>query len=176
MKFVETAIPGAFVVEMERIEDERGFFARTWCADEFRRMGLNNRIAQCNVSFNTRRGTLRGMHYQAQPHEEAKVVRCTQGRIHDVIVDIRPGSARFKESFAIELSAANRKMLYVPEGVAHGFQTLEDQTEVFYQMTESFHPEAAAGFRWNDPAFRIYWPLEATLVSARDRAYPDFPA
>jgi dTDP-4-dehydrorhamnose 3,5-epimerase len=174
VRFEATPIPGAYVVEIERIEDERGFFARTWCAEEFRRMGLNPNITQCNVSFNARRGTLRGMHFQARPHEEAKVVRCTLGSVHDVIVDIRPGSAQFRTTFTVELSAQNRRMLYIPESVAHGFQTLEDQTEVFYQMTESYHPEAAAGFRWDDAAFGIRWPLEVTVISARDRAYPAF--
>lgn len=175
MRFTQTPIPGAYVLEMERKEDERGYFARSWCADEFRNMGLEDRIAQCSVSFNHRRGTVRGMHYQLRPHEEAKVVRCTRGRIFDVIVDIRPQSARFGEAFSIELNSANGTMLYIPEGVAHGFQTLEDRTEVFYQIATPYHPESAGGFRWNDKAFHISWPLAITIISDRDRTFPDFP-
>lgn len=174
MKFVETSIPGAFVVELQRLEDERGFFARSWCSREAAAAGLSAIIAQCSVSFNSKRGTLRGMHYQTAPHEEAKLVRCTLGRIHDVIVDVRPRSPTFKRCLALELSASNRTMLYVPEGVAHGFQTLEDDTEVFYQISQFHHPESARGFRWDDKTFGIRWPMQPTLVSARDRSYPDF--
>lgn len=174
MRFVGTPIPGAFVVELERVEDERGFFARSWCSEEFRKVGLSSRLAQCSISFNVRRGTLRGLHYQANPHEEAKLIRCTSGRIHDVIVDIRSKSEAYKGIFAVELSAQNRRMLYVPEGVAHGFQTLEDNTEVFYQISEFYQPELARGIRWNDRTFQIHWPMEPTLMSARDREFPDF--
>lgn len=174
VKFLRTPISGAFVVELERVEDQRGFFARSWCSEEFAKMGLSSKLAQCSISFSARRGTVRGMHYQAEPHEEAKLVRCTSGVIHDVIVDIRPRSVSHRQIFAIDLSAQNRRMLYVPEGVAHGFQTLEDDTEVFYLISEFYHPELARGFRWNDHTFRIQWPMEPTTMSARDRAFPDF--
>jgi dTDP-4-dehydrorhamnose 3,5-epimerase len=169
-----TAMPlaGAFVVDPERIEDERGFFARTWCAREFEKHGLDPRLAQCNVSFNRRRGTLRGMHYQAEPHAEAKLVRCTRGAIHDVIVDLRPGSTTCRRWVAVELTAENRRMLYIPEGFAHGFQTLEDETEVFYQMSVPFHPAAARGVRHDDPALGIAWPLDVGVISQKDRGYP----
>ncbi|CAN5828738.1 MAG: dTDP-4-dehydrorhamnose 3,5-epimerase [Gemmatimonadetes bacterium] len=175
MIFRETRLPGAYVIEPERIEDERGFFARSWCEREFRAHGLNPRLVQCNLSFNRYRGTLRGMHYQAAPHPEAKLVRCTMGRIHDVIVDLRPESPTFREWVAVELSAGNRRMLYVPEGFAHGFQTLEDESEVFYQMSQYYHAELARGVRWDDPAFGIAWPLPVQALSARDSAYADFP-
>ena len=174
MKFVDTPVPGAYVVELEPISDERGFFARTWCADEFRRKGLNPATAQCSVSFNVSRGTVRGMHYQAKPHAEAKIVRCTMGKLYDVIADIRPESPAFRQWFGVELSAENRRMIYIPEGVAHGFQTLEDATEVFYQIAEFFHPDLGRGIRWDDPAFQIHWPLEVRIISERDRNYPDF--
>lgn len=174
VRFLHTPIPDAFVVEVERLEDERGFFARSWCSEEFRKMGLSGTLAQCSISFSAHKGTLRGMHYQANPYQEAKLVRCTSGTIHDVIVDIRPTSKAYKRVFAIELSAQNRKMLYVPEGVAHGFQTLEDDTEVFYQISEFYHPELARGIRWNDRTFQIQWPMEPTAMSARDREFPDF--
>ena len=156
MIFTETRLAGAYLIEPERIEDERGFFARTWCRDEFERHGLNPRLVQCNVSYNARRGTLRGMHYQAKPHEEAKLVRCTRGAIYDVIVDLRPDSPTYRQWVAAELTAENRRMLYIPEGFAHGFQTLADETEVFYQMSELFHPESARGVRmttrpWGSP-------------------------
>jgi dTDP-4-dehydrorhamnose 3,5-epimerase len=172
--FRETKLPGAFVIEPERLEDERGFFARTWCEREFRAHGLNPRLVQCNVSYNRARSTLRGMHYQAAPHEEAKLVRCTMGAVHDVVVDLRPDSPTFRQWVAVELSARNRTMLYVPEGFAHGFQTLEDDTEVFYQMSELYHPECARGVRWDDPAFGIEWPLPPRALSERDRQYVDF--
>lgn len=162
MRFVPTPIPGAFVIELEPIVDERGFFARSWCATEFAAHGLNPRLVQCSVSFNKRRGTLRGMHYQVKPHEEAKLVRCTMGAIYDVLVDLRPASAGYRKWFAVELSVANRRMVYCPEGVAHGFQTLTDDAEVFYQMSELHHPESARGLRWDDPAFGIEWPFAET--------------
>jgi dTDP-4-dehydrorhamnose 3,5-epimerase len=173
--FRETPLPGAFLVEPERLEDERGFFARTWCAREFAERGLNAALAQCSTSYNARCGTLRGMHYQAAPHEEAKLVRCTRGAIHDVIVDLRPGSATYCRWFAAELTEANGVALYVPEGFAHGFQTLADRTEVLYQISEFHAPQASRGVRWDDPAFAIEWPrTEARIMSARDGAYPDF--
>jgi dTDP-4-dehydrorhamnose 3,5-epimerase len=174
--FTETALPGAWIVDVERLEDSRGFFARTWCEREFAERGLNPRLAQCNVSFNKRRGTLRGLHYQAAPHREAKLIRCTRGAIHDVILDLRPDSPTFKRHVAVVLDAESRRMLYVPEGLAHGFQTLEDDTEVFYQMSEFYSPESARGFRWNDPEFGIQLPVEVAVISDRDSSYPDFRA
>lgn len=172
MKFVATPLAGAFVVELEPIEDERGFFARSFCQQEFRAHGLDPVVAQCNVSLNRRRGTLRGMHYQTVPHEEAKLVRCTRGAIWDVIVDLRPDSRTRAQWFGTELTAENRRALYVPKGFAHGFQTLADDSEVLYQMSEFFHPESARGLRWDDPSIGIRWPLPDPVVSARDRAFP----
>ena len=176
MIFNEIALAGAWVVDVERMEDGRGFFARTWCEQEFRSIGLNTRLVQCSVSFNKRRGTLRGMHYQAAPHREAKLIRCTRGAIHDVILDLRPESPTYKRHVALLLDAESRRMLYVPEGFAHGFQTLEDDTEVFYQMSASYAPDHARGVRWNDPAFGIPWPPAERTISERDESYPDFPA
>lgn len=171
----ETKFKGAFIIELEKLEDERGFFARTWCQKEFEEHGLNPRMVQCDISFNKYRGTLRGMHYQAPPHEEAKLVRCTKGAICDVIIDLRPGSSTLKQWFAVTLTEENHKMLYIPEGFAHGFQTLEEDTEVFYQMSEFYVSECAKGVRWNDPAFGIEWPtVSARIISAKDRQYPDF--
>jgi dTDP-4-dehydrorhamnose 3,5-epimerase len=172
--FTETILTGVFIVEPERREDVRGFFARTWCEREFAARGLNTRIAQCGVSFNTRKGTLRGLHYQTPPYREAKLVRCTRGAIHDVVLDLRPESATFRRHLGLLLSAENRRMLYVPEGCAHGFQTLEDDTEVFYQISECYVPEHARGVRWNDPAFGIEWPPGERTILDRDRDYPDF--
>jgi dTDP-4-dehydrorhamnose 3,5-epimerase len=174
MRFVDTQLPGARVIELDQIVDERGFFARSWCVREFEAHGLNPRLVQCNVSFTTKKGTLRGMHYQGAPHEEAKLVRCTKGAIYDVIVDLRPHAATFCQWIAVELTAENRRSLYVPEGFAHGFQTLTDDCEVFYQMSEFHVPEAARGVRWNDPCFAIEWPMPAPILSARDMAYEDF--
>jgi len=172
--FTPTPLPGIFVIELERREDDRGFFARSFCQHEFAERGLNPRIAQCNVSFNVKRGTLRGMHFQAAPHAEAKVVRCTQGAVWDVVVDLRPGSPTFKRWHGLELSAANRRALYVSEGLAHGFQTLTDDSELLYLMSEFYEPAAARGVRWDDPAFRIAWPLADPRVSERDRTFPLF--
>lgn len=174
MKFIATELGGAYVIEPERMEDERGFFARTFCKDEFAAQGLRAAFVQCNVSFNARKGTLRGMHFQERPHEEAKLVRCTQGAIFDVIIDIRNSSPTFMRWVAMELTAESHRMLYVPEGFAHGFQTLADDSEVFYQMSELYRPESARGIRWNDQAFAIRWRLDNPIVSARDAAYPDF--
>lgn len=162
------------MIEPERLEDERGFFARAWCQREFESHGLSPRLVQCDISFNTKKGTLRGMHYQVAPHEEAKLVRCTMGAIYDVIINLRPDLPTFKQWVAVELTANNRRMLYVPEGFAHGFQTLVDHTEVSYQMTEFYHPESARGVRWDDPAFAIEWPLADPILSEKDRTYPDF--
>jgi dTDP-4-dehydrorhamnose 3,5-epimerase len=175
MIFAETTLKGAFLVELERREDARGFFARTWCQREFEAHGVNTRWVQCNISFNKRKGTLRGMHYQAAPHAEAKLVRCTRGAVYDVILDLRRDSPTFKQWLAVKLTADNRRMLFIPEGFAHGFQTLADDTEVFYQMSEFFAPQYAKGVRWNDPSFDIAWPADERTMSKRDRNYPDFP-
>ena len=174
MKFEVTPITGAVIVELTPLLDERGFFARSWCHDEFKAQGLETRIAQCSISYNARRGTLRGLHYQVAPSEEVKLVRCTRGAIHDVIVDLRPGSPSFKRWFAVELTASNRRMLYIPEGVAHGFVTLADDTEVFYQMSRPYDAACARGVRWDDPEFGIAWPLPIAVMSERDRQYGDF--
>lgn len=174
MIFTETKIKGAFIIEPERLEDERGFFARTWCQREFEARGLNTRLVQCNISFNKKKGTLRGMHYQAKPYEEAKLVRCTLGAIYDVIIDLCPDSPTFKQWVAVELNAENRKMFYIPEGMAHGFQTLADNTEVFYQMSEFYYPDYARGIRWNDPSLGIEWPIKQIIISSRDKSYPIF--
>ena len=174
MIFQETKLRGAYIIELQRLEDKRGFFARSWCQREFQEHGLNPRLVQCNVSFNHHQGTFRGMHYQVAPFEEARVVRCTSGAIYDIIVDLRPDSPTFKEHVAVVLSAENRRMLYVPEKFGHGFVTLEDNTEVFYQMSEFYAPECARGFRWNDPAFGIQLPLAVNVISDRDRNYSDF--
>ncbi len=173
MIFTETALAGAFIVEPERLEDDRGFFARTWCHDEFAAHGLDPALAQCNVSYNKRKGTLRGMHYQAAPYEETKLVRCTRGAIYDVAVDLRPQSTTYKRWVAVELTADNYRMFYIPKGLAHGFQTLQDDSEVFYQMSECYHPECARGVRWDDTALRITWPLPDPIMSSRDRGYAD---
>ena len=174
MKFHETKLPGVFEVHIEQKTDERGFFARTWCINEFESHHLNPRLVQCNVSFNTNKGTLRGMHYQAEPHAEAKLVRCTSGAIYDVVIDLRPESPTFKSWVGVVLSAANRQALFIPERCAHGFFTLTDATEVFYQMSEFYHADSARGLRWNDPAFKVEWPGEVEVISERDRTYPDF--
>jgi dTDP-4-dehydrorhamnose 3,5-epimerase len=174
MTFDHTKISGVFEIRPEFINDERGFFARTWCQKEFEAQGLNPRLLQCSLSFSSRKGTLRGMHYQAPPYAEAKLVRCTRGTIYDVVVDLRPESRTFKQWIAIILTAEKRNLAYVPEGCAHGFLTLEHGTEVFYQMSEFYNAESARGVRWNDPAFRIEWPAKAEVMSTRDRTYPDF--
>jgi len=174
MIFTETPLKGAFIIEPEPRVDFRGFFARTWCQRECLAHGINPAMVQCSISFNKRKGTLRGLHYQAAPFEETKLVRCTMGAIYDVIVDLRPHSTTFMQHFAVILSADNRKMLYIPEGLAHGFQALEDNTEVSYQMSEFYHPEAARGVRWKDPAFGIPWPIPDPILLDRDNNYPDF--
>ena len=172
MKFSPTKLSGVWLVDLERREDERGFFARSWCQAEFERHGLNPRLVQCNVSFNRKRGTLRGMHYQVAPHAEAKLVRCTRGAIFDVAVDLRPESPTYRHWVGVELTAENGRALYIAEGFAHGFQTLADDSEVFYQMSEFFHPECARGLRWNDPAFGISWPSPNPIISDRDQNLP----
>jgi dTDP-4-dehydrorhamnose 3,5-epimerase len=174
MRFTETPLAGAYVIGLERREDERGFFARSFCQEEFQRHGLDPRVAQCNISYNKKKGTLRGMHFQAAPHEEAKLVRCTAGSAYDVIVDLRSASRTFLQWHGIELSAHNRLMLFIPAGFAHGFLTLKDEVEIFYQMSVPHEPGSAGGFRWNDPAFRIQWPFAPSSVSKRDSGFPDF--
>ncbi|WP_319406001.1 dTDP-4-dehydrorhamnose 3,5-epimerase [uncultured Desulfosarcina sp.] len=174
MIFLETKLKGAFIIELEALRDERGFFARTWCKREFEAHGLDPNLVQCNLSVNIKRGTLRGMHHQKAPHEEAKLVRCTAGAIYDVIIDVRPDSPTFKQWLSIELSAENRKMLFIPKGFSHGFLTVADNTEVFYQMSDFYDPACATGIRWNDPAFKIGWPEEIKIISEKDMHYPDF--
>jgi dTDP-4-dehydrorhamnose 3,5-epimerase len=174
LKFKKTNLTGSFVIEPERLEDDRGFFARSWCQREARAYGLYPNWVQCNISFNRKKGTLRGMHYQKPPFEEAKLVRCTMGAIYDVIIDLRTESATFKQWEAVELSAENCRMLYIPEGFAHGFLTLNDNTEIFYQMSEFYAPSHAHGVRWNDPAFAIQWPADVRVISDHDRRFPDF--
>ncbi len=172
MTFSETELKGAFIIEPERLEDKRGFFARTFCQEEFDAHGLNSRFVQCNISFNKKKGTLRGMHYQTAPYEEVKLVRCTMGTTYDVIIDLRRHSPTYKRWVPVELGASNRTVLYIPKGLAHGFQTLEDNTEVFYQMSEFYHLECARGVRWDDPAFGIEWPFGPQCISSQDASYP----
>jgi dTDP-4-dehydrorhamnose 3,5-epimerase len=174
VRFTETSLPGAFLIALDRHDDERGSFARTFCEREFEAHGLPTRFPQCNLSHNRVRGTLRGMHYQAAPHREAKLVRCTTGAIHDVIVDLREASPTRLRWAGFDLSAEDGTALYIPPGFAHGFLTLEDATDVFYQMGEFYVPDAARGFRWNDPAFSIEWPFPPVTMSEKDGAYPDF--
>ena len=173
MIFAETALAGAFVIDPEPWEDARGLFARTWCAREFEVRGLETRVAQCSTSFNKRKGTLRGLHYQVPPAAETKIVRCTRGSLYDVIVDLRPNSPTFLRHVGIVLTADNRKMLYVPTGFAHGFQTLEDETEILYQISEFWAPEHARGVRWDDPVFGISWPVDERTIIERDLRYPN---
>ena len=174
MIFSETELKGAFLIEPERKEDQRGFFARTWCQQEFEDHGLNSKLVQCSVSFNNKKGTLRGMHLQVAPFEETKLVRCTKGEIFDVIIDLRPESQTFKKYFSVLLNEENRMMLYIPPGFAHGFQTMADNTEVFYQMSQLYSPEHARGVRWNDPVFGIQWPEDKRIIIDRDLNYSDF--
>ncbi len=176
MTFNATEIEGVWVVEPERFEDERGFFARTWDASEFADRGLNGSLAQASISYNRRRGTLRGMHFQAAAHEETKLVRCTAGAIFDVAIDIRRSSPTFLAWVGVELSAENRTALYVPEGCAHGFLTLTDDVEISYQISAPHEPRAARGVRFDDPAFGILWPEGIIVINDRDRTYPDFDA
>ena len=174
MRFVETPLKGAYVIELEPVQDARGFFARAWCENELESRGLVGRVAQTNLSFNVTKGTLRGLHYQVTPHEEVKFIRCIAGSIFDVMVDLRPDSPTLRAWFGVELSAENRKMLYVPKGFAHGYQTMVDRAEVFYLTSEFYAPTYERGVRWNDPAFGISWPLAPVAMSARDQAFPDF--
>jgi dTDP-4-dehydrorhamnose 3,5-epimerase len=172
VNFIPTTIVGAYRVEPERLVDERGFFSRTWCEREFREQGLESRLVQCSISFSPKCGTLRGMHYQAPPHAEVKLVRCTRGAIYDVILDLRPDSPTRLAWAGFELTADNRCALYIPKGLAHGFVTLVDECEVLYQMSEFFDAPTARGVRWNDPAFAIEWPQRVITISARDADYP----
>jgi dTDP-4-dehydrorhamnose 3,5-epimerase len=174
MKFIPTPLPGAFVIEPQLFTDDRGFFTRTFSKKEFAEHGCNSELLECNVSFNRRAGTLRGMHFQNPPHAQSKLVRCTRGAIWDAIIDLRPESSTFKKWFGVELTADNRKQLYIPEGFAHGFITLADGTEVFYQMGNVYNAAASGGVRWNDPAFGIRWPREVSVIIERDATYPDF--
>lgn len=174
MKFHESKISGTFEIEPELKIDDRGYFARTWCKQQFERHGLSSNLVQCSISFNVREGTLRGLHYQAAPHAETKLVRCTKGSIYDVVVDLRPESPTFKNWVGVVLTGVNHRMLYIPQGCAHGFLTLEPESEVFYQMSEFYNPEAARGVRWNDPAFQVAWPKKVEVIAERDRIYPDF--
>lgn len=176
MLFLKTKLPGVFEIHIESKPDERGFFARTWCQKEFQSQGLNDTLVQCSLSFNKRKGTLRGMHYQAAPYAEAKLVRCNKGAIYDVVLDLRPDSPTFKDWIAIVLTADKRNMIYVPEECAHGFLTLEEESEVTYQISEFYNAESARGVRWNDPAFNIRWPEKVQVISERDRTHPDFKA
>jgi dTDP-4-dehydrorhamnose 3,5-epimerase len=174
MKFTEQSIKGVWLVEIEPSKDERGFFSRVYCSEEFARHGLETRFSQCSISFNHKKGTLRGMHYQAAPHEEAKLVRCTKGAVYDVVVDIRPGSPTMGKWLGITLSGDNRRALYVPAGFAHGFITMVDKTEVYYQISEPYHPDCSRGFRYNDGYFSIAWPGAVSVISEKDLAYEDF--
>lgn len=174
MEFLKTKLPGVFEIHIEAKPDERGFFARTWCQQEFESQGITGKFVQASLSFSKRKGTLRGLHYQIAPHEETKLIRCTHGAVYDVILDLRPKSPAFKNWIAVELTAEKRNMIYLPEGCAHGFLTLEDGSEVIYQMSEFQHAESAHGVRWDDPSFQIKWPARVEVISERDRSYPDF--
>jgi dTDP-4-dehydrorhamnose 3,5-epimerase len=172
MIFKETRLHGVFIIEPEKVEDHRGFFALSWSQRDFAERGLNSQLAECNISFNRKKGILRGLHYQVAPHEQAKLVRCTRGAIYDVALDLRPGSPTEREWVAVELTANNHRMFFIPEGLAHGYQTLTARAEILYQMSEYYHPELARGVRYNDPAFNIEWPIPNPLMLERDRSYP----
>ncbi|NBC27275.1 MAG: dTDP-4-dehydrorhamnose 3,5-epimerase [Bacteroidetes bacterium] len=174
MKFTDTPIEGAVIIELEKHEDHRGYFARGFCKHEFKAQGLAHDIVQCNFSESRKKGTLRGMHYQVKPHQEVKMIRCIRGAIYDVIVDLRTDSPTYKKWFGLNLTDKHYKMLYAPKGVAHGFQTIEDKSVIFYMVTEFYNQEAEGGVRWNDPAFNIEWPLKVTEMSEKDRSFPDF--
>ena len=173
MTFTESPLAGVYMIELERLADERGFFARSYCAEEFAARGLGPELRQCSVSYNARAGTLRGLHYQSAPHEEHKLVRCTAGAVFDVVVDIRESSPTYRRWFGAELTAANRLALFIPPGFAHGFLSLSDQAEVYYMISAAYAPQSSRGFRWNDPAFAIEWPSAPTVISSRDASYPD---
>jgi dTDP-4-dehydrorhamnose 3,5-epimerase len=174
MIFTKTKLDGVFIIEPEKIEDERGFFARVWDQEVFEERKLDPKLVQCNISFNKKRGTIRGMHYQISPYGEAKLVRCTKGSAFEVMIDLRPNSKSFKKWLSVEISSENYKMLYVPEGFALGFQTLEDNTELHYQMSQKYMPKSARGIRWDDKTFKISWPLKPTVISKKDSSYSTF--
>lgn len=175
MKFTELELKGAYLIELEKFEDKRGFFARTFCKKEFSDNGLDPELSQISIAFNKKKGTLRGMHYMLPPYKEAKLVRCSRGKIYDVIIDLRPESKTFKKWYSTELSQDMPKMIYLPEGFAHGYQTLAHNTEVIYHMSILFVPEYYTGVRWNDPAFKIKWPdVKDRIISEKDNSYPDF--
>ena len=174
MLFTQTDLEGAYIVEPEKLKDDRGYFARTWCQKEFQARNLDPNLVQCSISFNKKKGTLRGMHLQLPPSSETKLVRCTRGAIYDVIIDLRLDSTTYLQWIAITLTAENSKALYIPKGFAHGFQTLEDNTEIFYQMSDFYSPNCAIGFRWNDPIFKIQWLEEISVISERDQQYKDY--
>lgn len=174
MIFTESNIPGAYIISLEPKRDERGFFARAWCEEELRQRGLCTRVVQCNIGFSTQKGTLRGIHWQQQPHEEVKIVRCTRGGLFDVIVDVRPHSPTYGQHHAIELWADEHILLYIPAGVGHGYQTLADDSEMFYQTSHSYHADSCDGLRYNDPALGIAWPLEVSVIGDRDLTWADF--
>jgi dTDP-4-dehydrorhamnose 3,5-epimerase len=176
MIFTETALKGAFILEVKQLEDERGFFGRTWCKKEMEDHGLNGNVVQANMSYNKKKGTVRGMHFQNPPYAETKLIRCTKGAIYDVIIDLRKDSPTYKQWIGVELTEQNHKMLYVPENFAHGFITLEDNTEVAYQVTQYYTPGAEGGIRWDDPSFTIQWPVPVELVSDKDQNHPDYIA
>lgn len=175
MIFERTELKSAFIIKLDTIADDRGFFTRTWCKEEFEKHGLNSNLVQCNLAYNKKKGTLRGMHYQISPYEETKLVRCIKGSIYDVIIDLRSDSETYKEWIGVKLTASNRKMIYVPEGFAHGYQTLEDDTEVLYQVTQFYHPEAEMGLRWDDKAFNVNWPIKQNVIlSSKDKLHSDY--
>jgi dTDP-4-dehydrorhamnose 3,5-epimerase len=172
--FTETKLKGAYIIEIEKLKDHRGFFARAWCQNEFKVQGLTSSVVQANVSSNMKKGTLRGMHYQLSPHEETKLVRCTRGAIYDVIIDLRTASPTYTQWIGVELTEENYKMLYVPENFAHGFQSLKDDTEVTYQVSQFYTPGSESGIRWDDPAFSLKWPIEVQVISDKDKSWPDY--
>lgn len=174
MKFTQTKLKGAYLIEIEKLSDDRGFFARSWCQKEFESHGLTSRVVQANVSYNLKKGTLRGMHYQVAPYQESKLIRCTRGAIFDVIIDLRPHAPTYKQWVGVELTADNYTMFFVPEDFAHGFQALADHTEIFYQVSQFYTPGSEKGIRFNDPAFDVQWPLEVSVISDKDRNWPDF--
>jgi dTDP-4-dehydrorhamnose 3,5-epimerase len=174
MKFRKSKLPGVLEINLEIIPDERGYFARSWCQKEFEDHGLSSKIVQCSMSFSSKKGTLRGMHFQQEPNAETKLVRCTKGTIYDVVLDLRPQSPTFKNWISLVLSSTTQNMVYIPEGCAHGFLTLEDNCEVLYQMSEFYSQQSARGFRWDDPEFKIVWPEKVQIISERDRTYPNF--
>lgn len=174
MEFQKTLLEGAFLVKVKRLEDERGYFGRVFCEDEFRYHGLEAEIVQANMSTNKLKGTLRGMHYQNEPYQETKFIRCVRGSLFDIIIDLRKNSSTYMQSFGVELSEDNAKALYVPKGFAHGFITLEDNTTALYMVSQRYHPDAESGIRWDDPLFKLDWPIEPICVSSKDQGWPNF--